>query len=412
MNKLLWLPLAAAVLTSGTASAQRSLVPGEITRGTLSSADPALDNGAYYDEYYFDARRGETIILLMDSNAFDAYLRLGMERRAGGFRELAYDDDGGDGRNSRLQFVIPETGTYVVRASSLGRRSTGPYTITLAGGRVGGGYDRYDEPIEPVRPRRRDGRDDLVRAGERVDAYLSRSDPKLDGGEPFHLYRYQGRRGERISITLRSGDFDAYLVLGTPGGRHGVGTALARDDDGGGGRDSRIEHTLPEDRMYVIRVNPLGGGQGEYMLDVESRLQGGYSDRPRRRDELPPVEDIGPGYGDVDARLVGRWGLVGSRVQVDPGSWTSVAANAGYGYLRVEPDGSYVWERNGRTRRGELETYVPRRTVPNSPVYRITDGREEFYVFFSEYRGERYMQVNSATTDQLVARGYLDPRSR
>ncbi|HLM69530.1 MAG TPA: hypothetical protein VK358_18455, partial [Longimicrobium sp.] len=106
MNKLLWLPLAAAVLTSGTASAQRSLVPGEITRGTLSNADPALDNGAYYDEYYFDARRGETVVLLMDSNAFDAYLRLGTERRAGGFRELAYDDDGGDGRNSRLQFVI------------------------------------------------------------------------------------------------------------------------------------------------------------------------------------------------------------------------------------------------------------------------------------------------------------------
>jgi hypothetical protein len=417
MNKLLWLPLAAAALTAGSASAQRSLVPGEITRGTLSNADPALDNGGYYDEYYFDARRGETVVLLMDSNAFDAYLRLGVERRAGGFRELAYDDDGGDGRNSRLQFVIPESGTYVVRASSLSGRSTGPYTITLAGGRVGGGYDRYDEPIEPVRPRprRRDDRDDLVRAGERIGGYLSRTDPRLDGGEPFHLYRYNGRRGERISVTLRSSDFDAYLVLGTPGGRHGVGNALTRDDDGGGGRDSRIEYTLPEDRLYVIRVNPLGAGEGEYVLDVESNLQGGYAGRPGRRDDepLPPVEDVDDGYSDVDNRLIGRWGLVGGRVTVDPRSWTSVAANAGYGYLEVSADGSYVWERNGRTRRGELEMYVPRRNhAPGTPYYRLTDGREEFYVFFSEYRGQPFMQVNSATSDQLVARGYLDPRSR
>lgn len=417
MKKLLWLPLAAAALTAGTASAQRSLVPGEITRGSLSNADPALDNGAFYDEYLFDARRGEVIVLLMDSNAFDSYLRLGMERRAGGFRELAYDDDGGDGRNSRLQFTVPETGTYVVRASSLSGRSTGPYTLMLNGGRVsGGGYGGYGDP-EPVRPRpRRRNETDMLRPGERIDGYLSRTDPTLDGGEPFHLYRYQGRRGERVSISLRSSDFDSYLVLGTPGGRHGVGNVLTRDDDGGGGRDSHIEFTLPEDRVYVIRVNPLGAGEGEYVLDVDSDLQGGGYGRPRpRRDDdppPPPVEDA-YGYSDVDNRLIGRWGLVSARIQVDGDSWTDVAANAGFGYLDVGPDGQYVWDRNGRVRRGQLEMFVPARAeVPGVPYYRLTDGREEFYVFFREFRGESYMQVNSAASDAMVARGYVDPRSR
>lgn len=418
MKKLFWLPLAAAALTSGTAAAQRSLVPGEITRGSLSSADPALDNGAYYDEYVFDARRGETVVLLMNSTAFDAYLRLGMARRSGGWRELAYDDDGGDGRNARLQYVIPDDGTYTVRASSLGRGSTGQYMLTLSGGRASGGGGYYDDDrVEPVRPRPRprprdDRRDGLVQAGERIDGYLSPTDPTLDGGEPFHLYHYNGRAGERLSLTLRSGDFDAYLVLGTSGGRHGVGNALARDDDGGGGRDSRIEFTLPEDRVYVIRVNPLGSGSGEYILDVESSLGGGYSGRPARDDYEDRFEDDG-GFGDLDDRLVGRWGLVDAATRIDGTRWRTVSANARFGFLDVAADGSYSWNRNGRLRTGELEMYVPAGgEVPDSPAYRLTDGREEFYVYFREFRGERYMQVNSATTDRLVARGYRDPSSR
>jgi hypothetical protein len=406
MNKLFWLSLAAAALTAGTAAAQRPLVPGEITRGALSSSDPQLENNAHYDEYAFQARRGETIILAMESRDFDAYLRLGLARRSGGFRELAYDDDGGNGRNSRLQYVAPEDGIYLVRASSL-NRSTGTYTLTLSGGRVpSGGYD--DGPIQPVRPRPRprDDRDGMVRAGERVNAYLSPTDPKLDGGEPFHLYRYNGRAGERISITLRSDDFDAYLVLGSPGGRHGVGTVLTRDDDGGGGRDSRIDYTLPDDRVYVIRVNPLGAGEGEYMLDVESDVQGGYSGVPDPDDY--PAEDAP--FSDVDNRLVGRWGLVIPGVRVDPSRWSTVSANARFGFLEVSPDGAYRWTRNGRSRRGQLEMYTPRfGEQGEAPNYRITDGGEEFYVTFVERRGESYMQVNSASTGNVVARGYLDP---
>jgi hypothetical protein len=415
MNKLLWLPLAAVALSAGAAAAQRPLVPGEITRGTLSSSDPVLDNRVYYDEYEFSARRGETIIVQMESSAFDAYLRLGMARRGGGWRELAYDDDGGNGRNSRLEYVVPEDGVYVVRASSL-NRSTGAYTLTLSGGRAAGGGYYEPESVRPrPRPRPRPGprdRDGLVQAGERVESYLSPTDPKLDGGEPFHLYTYNGQRGERLVLDLVSTDFDAYLVLGTPGGRHGVGSVIARDDDGGGDRNSRIEVVLPDTRVYVIRVNPLGAGSGEYTLDVESDQQGGYSGRPRPRDDYDDPRDDG-GYADVDTRLTGRWGLVSARTRVDGTRWNNVRANAGYGYLEVLSDGTYSWERNGRTRRGELEMYVPAHDDQmDSPAYRISDGTEDFYVFFVDYRGERYMQVNRASTGDIVARGYRDPSSR
>lgn len=402
MKNLFWLPVAAVALFAGSATAQRSLVPGEITTGSLTSADPQMDDGAYYDEYAFDARRGETVVLQMESSDFDAYLHLGLSRRSGGWRELARDDDGGNGRNARLQYVVPEDGTYTVRASSLSQAS-GRYTLTLAGGRVSSGGGYYDEPVRPARPLpRRDRRDDVVLAGERIDGYLSPTDPRLDGGEPFHLYRYNGRRGERLTLTLRSADFDSYLVIGMPGGRHGVGTVVARDDDGGGGRDSRIVTVLPEDRVYVIRVNPLAAGDGEYMLDVESDLQE-YA--------APPVRDAYDEYEDddqyrdgvVDRRLVGPWELAA------PG------APAGYdpvmGVLDIDPSGAYTWRKDGRLLRGQLLEFTPRRGAePRHRYFVINDGREEFYVFLTGDRGERYLQVNTRATDRPVAHGYRDRR--
>lgn len=406
MNKLFWLPLAAVALTAGTASAQRSLVPGEVTRGSLSGSDPVNEDDRYYDEYAFEARRGETVIIRMESESFDTYLYLGTASRRYGWRELARDDDGGDGTDSRIRYVIPEDGIYVVRASAL-YETTGPYEITLQGGRATSGYGYEPEPVRP-RPGRpgRPSRDGYVQAGERVDGFLSSNDPRLDNSAPFHVYRYDGRRGERLIVTLRSVDFDAYLVLGTPGGRHGVDVALARDDDGGGGRNSRIEFVLPEDREYVIRVNPLAAATGEYVLEVESDLRDDYTGRVRDR-----VEDV---YGDaVDRQLVGRWGLVLPGVEVNTQNWTSVAANAGFGYLEIGRDGAYTWDRNGNVRRGQLQPFTPRRGAEAGvDYYRISDGRENFYVFFTEYRGERYMQVNNEVTGRVAAYGYRDPNSR
>lgn len=411
MNKLFWLPLAAAALTAGTAAAQRPLVPGEVTRGSLSTSDPVNEDDRYYDEYAFEARRGETVIVRMESDRFDTYLYLGTASRRYGWRELARDDDGGDGTDSRIRYVVPEDGIYVVRASAL-YETTGPYEITLQGGRATGGYG-YDEP-EPVRPRPgrpgRPGRDGYVQAGDRIDGYLASTDPTLDNGAPFHLYRYAGIRGERLRITLRSMDFDAYLVLGTPGGRHGVDQALARDDDGGGGRNSRINFVLPQDGEYVIRVNPLAAATGEYVLDVWSDRAADFSGEGRQG----VVEDFtGQGGALVDRRLVGRWGLVLPGVEVNTQSWTSVAANAGFGYLEIGRDGAYTWDRNGTVRRGQLQPFTPRRGAEAGvDYYRVSDGREDFYVFFTEYRGERYMQVNNEVTGRVAAYGYRDPNSR
>ncbi|HEX8390725.1 MAG TPA: hypothetical protein VF665_00090 [Longimicrobium sp.] len=377
------LALVAAALLAAPASAQRTLNPGQLTRGTLSSSDPRLPDRTYYDEYMFAGRRGETVIVTLESDAFDAYLYLGTMRR-GTFQELARDDDGGGTQNARLEYRLPEDGTYVIRASSLAP-TTGEYRITLVGGSSGGGWSSGGNGTGTYeRPGQNGG---YIRAGEPVRGRLRTSDPTLDDGGPFHIYRYSGRRGERLSVNLRSVDFDAYLVVGTPGGRHGIQSPLGRDDDSGGGHDARLDVTLPNDGEYAIRVNAVIRGTGEYTLDVQSSLGGGYTDPPRGGfDEDEAVDEL----------LVGRWEL----------RERSYRNGTGMGRITIDEDGGYVWRRNGRVLRGQLVAIQPRRMFgAETEYYAVNDGREEFYLYIVNDRGRRTLRMNSRLNDTVVAEG-------
>jgi hypothetical protein len=406
MNRLLLLPAAAAVLAAGSAHAQqRGIVPGELTRGTLSATDPRLSGDAHYDEYVFSGRGGETVVISMESGAFDTFLHLG-SLRTGQWQPLSTDDDGGGGTSSRIELRLPASGTYAVRASSVSG-GVGEYTLSLVGGvYVGPASAPEPEEGEPYDGGRgaRGGRGAFLQPGRRVDASFSASDPVMDNREPFHVYTYSGRRGERLVIDTASRDFDAYLVLGTPGGRHGVDSTLARDDDGGGDRDARIDFTLPADGQYVIRVNPVEAGTGRYILLVQSNLRSYGDDGGFDR-----------GYGGpIDRRLAGRWGLTMPGSGVDPRDWRSVAGGAWMGILIVTPDGRYTWRREGRpASSGRLEPFTPSgESVPLFRYFRISDGEEDFYVFFARTRTEFYMQVNRVDTNVEVARGYADARWR
>ncbi|MGK2934552.1 MAG: PPC domain-containing protein [Gemmatimonadaceae bacterium] len=108
-----------------------------------------------------------------------------------------------------------------------------------------------------------------IEAGETVSGSLTSRDSRMYNGAHFELWIYSGSRGERLFITLRSIQFDAYLLVQPfPGGRSPL---LARDDDSGGGRDARVEFVLPEDGDYVITVTSAERGEtGAYRLSVES----------------------------------------------------------------------------------------------------------------------------------------------
>lgn len=95
--------------------------------------------------------------------------------------------------------------------------------------------------------------------------------------------------------------------------------------------------------------------------------------------------------------------------RVDQGNWSSISANAAMGILTIDEDGAYAWRKNGRLLRGLLVPFTPRRGAqPGVEYYLINDGRDEFYVFLTEYRGRPYMQVNRRNTNVVVAHGYRE----
>ena len=109
-------------------------------------------------------------------------------------------------------------------------------------------------PLEPGQSR--NGR--LTERSQRMpenDYYLDR-------------YRVRGEQGERIAITMRSGDFDSYIEVGRMID-DGFEVA-AYDDDGAGELDARLVFTFPDSGEYIVRARTLGpNATGTYQIAVE-----------------------------------------------------------------------------------------------------------------------------------------------
>lgn len=82
----------------------------------------------------------------------------------------------------------------------------------------------------------------------------------------YNAYTFEGTAGQRITIEMSSEELNAYLILLTPEGDN-----FAQDDDSAGGKNSRLEVTLPADGTYTILANTFASGEtGSYTLEVAS----------------------------------------------------------------------------------------------------------------------------------------------
>ncbi len=89
--------------------------------------DDAMGAGKHQDRFEFTARARARVTIELESGTFDTYLILeGPDR----FREV--DDDGGDGRDSRIETELPVTGVYTVIVTSYGDGATGRYELRVA----------------------------------------------------------------------------------------------------------------------------------------------------------------------------------------------------------------------------------------------------------------------------------------
>ena len=76
-----------------------------------------------------------------------------------------------------------------------------------------------------------------------------------------------GATGRTSVVRARSTEFDAYLIVRTPGGKQ-----LDNDDDPQGGTDAVVEIPAEEAGTYTAIVTSSASGEkGHYELTVETR---------------------------------------------------------------------------------------------------------------------------------------------
>jgi hypothetical protein len=246
-----------------------SLARGQTVNGRLGPGDfLRSDDNTFADGYAYNGRAGEQLTLVMRSSSFDSWLVI--DDPSGPLQE--HDDDGAGGNDSRLTVTLPHDGRYVIIANSVGPDANGAYTLTVEGsGRGGDGPSTGGGNTGTIADLGR-MRLPSITAGQTVNGSLASGDfVRSDDDSYADGFVYTGRAGEQITVTLRSGTFDSWLVVDDPNG-----PLQEHDDDSGGGNDSQLTVTLPHAGRYIIIANAIGArATGAYTLAVRSGGGGG-----------------------------------------------------------------------------------------------------------------------------------------
>lgn len=224
---------------------------GASLQGEIGEDDPRDNDDRGYDAFAFSGVKGQRIEVIMRSGDFDTFLQIG---RAGErFSALASDDDGlMEGTDSRLNFILPEDGDYVLRALPLGSDAKGLYALELT--------DRGPQP-QPGG----------ILIGSTAWGTLTANDATTDSNSAYDAWRIVVREDEKLLITMVSNDVDSFITIGREkdDGRFEV---LGSDDDGLTDTHARLEWTAPSDGTFEIRAGAYQYGQlGVYALTVEKQ---------------------------------------------------------------------------------------------------------------------------------------------
>ena len=189
-------------------------------------------------EWEFEGAAGEVVTVGAAAAPGDAVDTV-LELHAPGGRIIAWDDDSGHGSDSRLMAVLPETGRYRIRVSNRAAVDTREAAYTVA-------VRRAELPL-------------LVK-GEATEGILR------GGGYGTGTWGFEGTAGEVVTVDVMSEAFDTIVAVTSPGGE-----TIAVDDDGGDRTNSRLTVSLTESGRHRIKVAALSGGEGAYIVRVDSR---------------------------------------------------------------------------------------------------------------------------------------------
>ncbi len=218
---------------------------GRTVTGALTDADCEAPHrpGKKADLYTFSGATNQRVTITLSSTAFDAYLVLVGPNNA----VLDEDDDDGDGeKDARISFTLPSAGTYTIEATSLTPSGRGAYTLKL------------EEGVCPALP---------ISFDTPINGTLSNEDCNAPHrtGKRADRYAFTVTQKQRVTITLNSTAFDAYLIL-----VDGSNRMIVSNDDYGGSNDARIaDFTLPSAGTYIIEATAVASSErGTYTLKL------------------------------------------------------------------------------------------------------------------------------------------------
>ena len=216
-----------------------------VERGTLAAGDQQLRSGEYYDEYTFEGRAGQRAVIEVTSTAFDPYVIV----IAPSGEKQENDDWEGSNTQARVEQTLEESGRYRVLVTSYEGGETGAYQLRIE---AAGGSAASVAAAAAAGLRAESGR-------------LASGDRTLTSGEYYDEYTVNGRRGEPLTVDLRSTAFDPYLIIRGP-----ADFKEENDDHDGSAQRSLLSLTLPQDGAYRILVTTYKPGEaGAYDLRIQ-----------------------------------------------------------------------------------------------------------------------------------------------
>ncbi|MDX2274239.1 MAG: PPC domain-containing protein [Hyphomonadaceae bacterium] len=268
-----------------TLGARAGDIPADATSDAILSIDGdyregMLEPAGDRDWYRINFTEGQAVRLSLTSAEGDDALAdpyLVMHGPDGA--ELAQDDDGGEGLNSRLEFAAPSAGAYYLEVRGFDvETAQGRYVIMLTPGEIGDN----PESAESVSANAEPFQSTIGAAGD-VDWFAL----DMIEGRPY-----------RINVEGADGSFDPMVRL-----IDSAGEEIATDDDGGPGLNAYLSYTSVAGGMYYVAVSGFGDSTGMYGVRVsDTEVPGNsstdeYLDAAQGDDRVSRIELA----GDADA---------------------------------------------------------------------------------------------------------------
>lgn len=202
-----------------------------------------------------------------------------------------------------------------------------------------------------------------LQPGATVSGDLRQGDEQLDSGEFVDTYSFQGRAGDRVSLSMTSGEFDPYLLINGPGD-----FSEENDDREDGDTGAGLDVRLPATGTYrVMATSYESGERGRYSLAFEGGQGGGQNGGQSggRTAGRTPAAGVG-------GNIAGRIGTTARRGQnnvLQPGA--AMRETLGQGDTRLST-GEFADGWRFQARRGQ--TYTLRLSSSDFDSYLVVRG--------------------------------------